>query len=304
MNTTEFQKKRNGVTVECCVCRSKLNGSLQITSNFVRHLRNQHSEQYTEYEKLKESSSRIKNSSQDKFNELLLNFIATNMLPISVVESRSFKDFVSFASPDFKLISRQTAVKIVDNLYETMKQTLKNKIKDCKYVCTTADIWSTKHKSYLGYTCHWLDDSLKRHSFALACKRFSGAHTFDRIHDQITKIHAAFGLSASNVTATVTDNGSNFVKAFREFGVNTLPVIYNENEEFEEIENIDEMNAVEFPTDFFDSSLPKHIRCATHTLNLVASTDLNHILKQDDLLFEKHSVVSIKDNCRSNHVKI
>lgn len=61
--------------------------------------------------------------------------------------------------------------------------------------------------------------SKKRVSVALACQRFKGTHSYDRITDLIQKINTAFGLSAKKLVASVTDNGSNFVKAFRTFGV-------------------------------------------------------------------------------------
>lgn len=38
--------------------------------------------------------------------------------------------------------------------------------------------------------------------------------------DILVEINASFGLDAEKIVATVTDNGANFVKAFREFGVN------------------------------------------------------------------------------------
>ncbi|KAH6929934.1 hypothetical protein HPB50_007001 [Hyalomma asiaticum] len=51
------------------------------------------------------------------------------------------------------------------------------------YVATTADVWSTPHRSFMGVTVHWIDaDSLCRKSLALACRRFPGSHTYDRLN--------------------------------------------------------------------------------------------------------------------------
>jgi len=65
-------------------------------------------------------------------------------------------------------------------------------------------------------TVHWVNANLTRESAALACRRFKG--TYDRIGELLSDVHATFGI-ADKVTVTVTDNGSNFVKAFDEFGV-------------------------------------------------------------------------------------
>ncbi|CAH0563140.1 unnamed protein product [Brassicogethes aeneus] len=115
--------------------------------------------------------------------------------------------------------NRSTAVRRIDQLHSNMCHDIKEKLKDTDYVCTTTDIWSSKSRSFLGVTCHWLDENLTRHSAALACKRFEGTHSYDRIADILDEINKSFNLSANKIMATITDNGSNFVKCFKEFGL-------------------------------------------------------------------------------------
>lgn len=62
--------------------------------------------------------------------------------------------------------------------------------------------------------------TLMRKSAAIACRRFFGIHSAERIADLLTDINASFGLDVEKLVATVTDNASNFAKAFREFGAN------------------------------------------------------------------------------------
>ena len=45
-----------------------------------------------------------------------------------------------------------------------------------------------------------------------------GVLSNDVIAEQLHKIHDEFGLVGDKLTATVTDNGSNFVAAFKNFG--------------------------------------------------------------------------------------
>lgn len=44
-------------------------------------------------------------------------------------------------------------------------------------------------------------------------------HSYNKIAEKLEEIHMEYGLSKRKIIATVTDNGSNFVKAFKEFGI-------------------------------------------------------------------------------------
>ena len=64
-------------------------------------------------------------------------------------------------------------------------------------------------------TVHWFNyTTLLRESAVLACKRIKERHTYDVITKMICKVFCEYGIT-NKVTRVVTDNGSNFVKAFR-----------------------------------------------------------------------------------------
>lgn len=110
-------------------------------------------------------------------------------------------------------------------------------------LCTTADVWSTKHKSFMGVTAHWVnfiflfyylhntftiyydififqidENTLTRSSCVLVCRRFCGSHTYEKIAELLHEVLCEFSIEREQLVSTVTDNGSNFVKAFKEFG--------------------------------------------------------------------------------------
>lgn len=111
-------------------------------------------------------------------------------------------------------------------------------------------MWSSKKRSFLGVTAHWINvNSLKRQSAVLACRRFQGTHNFDRIAEMLCDIHSEFDLDSSKVLATVTDNASNFAKAFRLFGVklcNFQRDINIENNEFSDTSADEESDNEDF----------------------------------------------------------
>ena len=72
------------------------------------------------------------------------------------------------------------------------------------YVCTTADIWLQRKRSFLGMTAHVVDpETLQRESFAIACERFSGTHSFDSIAEKIQEVHDKIGLDYKKITRTI-----------------------------------------------------------------------------------------------------
>lgn len=62
---------------------------------------------------------------------------------------------------------------------------------------------------------HWINPiTLKRESAALACRRMKGRHTFDVLAKEINSVFLEYYIQ-NKVCCVTTDNGSNFVKAFR-----------------------------------------------------------------------------------------
>ena len=104
----------------------------------------------------------------------------------------------------------------MDKAFDEIEKKLKATLGTIDSVSTTADVWTAHNRSYFGMTVHCIDSgSLKA---AICCVRIVGRHTYDVLAAKIEYIHSFYGLNGK-VTATVTDNGSNFVKAFTSFSL-------------------------------------------------------------------------------------
>ena len=95
---------------------------------------------------------------------------------------------------------------------------------------------------------------MEREKAALACRLFKGHHTHDVIAVELDNMHSTYGIT-HKITATVTDNGSNFVQAFKRY------------QPLKEYQPLDDGDVV--------IPLPPHKRCASHTLNLISFTDVD-----------------------------
>jgi len=108
-------------------------------------------------------------------------------------------------------------VQLLDKQYQQTKQNLMSELSKASHVSTTADCWTAHRRSFLGMTVHWLDqDEVTRQSACLGVRRIYGSHTYDVLAKAISEMHAEFKIS-KKVNLTITDNGSNFLKAFKMF---------------------------------------------------------------------------------------
>ena len=101
------------------------------------------------------------------------------MLPLSTVESPAFKKLIEGISvSSVNIPSRKSLALYLEKAYESMMAKFKKILEEVSKVLTTADVWASHNRSYLGMTIHWIDEiSLKRRKAALACIRVTGRHT-------------------------------------------------------------------------------------------------------------------------------
>ncbi len=118
----------------------------------------------------------------------------------------------AFQCPSVPTVHRDIAARV-----KVVKTLLKQQMRTAGLVSLTADLWSHQARSYLGVTGHWLGEGYERVSAALAIKRLEGRHTYDVLADALFSIMDDYELPVARVASIVTDNGSNFVKAFRVF---------------------------------------------------------------------------------------
>ncbi len=171
-----------------------------------------------------------------------------------------------------------------------MKSALIETLASQNHVCTTTDAWSCNNRSYLGVTIHRINqETLSISSGALACRRIIGRHTYDVLAEMLEDVHRDFNIK-DKVTVTTTDNGSNFVKAFSVFAEvqRTIQDTEEDDDDDEEEEEEEEGHPVFINVSDMlketeeDYSLPPHQRCACHTLNLVATKDIEDALTQSE----------------------
>ncbi len=165
---------------------------------------------------------------------------------------------------------------------KTQEEHTNQKAECCELCATTTDCWTARQRSYLGVTCHWIDNtSLERHSAALACRPVKGSHTFDVLAAALEEIHSEYHIR-EKVTRTTTDSGSNFLKAFRLYGEEEATSVQEESDstlddatedESEPEVEYQDLSAMLDDNTGLEYQLPRHRKCACHLLNLISTVD-------------------------------
>lgn len=227
-------------------------------------------------------------ASQGTVDRFLIRLICEGHHPFSLVEQPAFKEFAAALNPQYKMLSRPTVKSKIAEATADMKTKLTAHLSNIDHVATTTDCWSAHQKSYIGVTCHWIDeDTFERRSVVLACKHLKGSHTFDVLAGVLDDIHCQYRIRGK-VVRTTTDSGSNFIKAFSVFGEcesesedARSDTDQEDSEAEDDVEFLDTFSILQ-EDNGLEYQLPKHQRCACHLLNLVATTDADLAEKKSD----------------------
>uniref|UniRef100_A0A3B3T9V4 HAT C-terminal dimerisation domain-containing protein n=1 Tax=Paramormyrops kingsleyae TaxID=1676925 RepID=A0A3B3T9V4_9TELE len=230
--------------------------------------------------------------SQQQVDRLIIDYIVGDLQPLSKVEKPSFIKLVTGLQPGRHVPSRRQVQGLLNKEFIEVISNLKAELAELDFVCTTADCWSAVNKGFMGITIHWLDknDVSLRRSAALACRRVRGSHTYDVLAKVLTDVYKEFKIQ-NKIVCTVTDNASNFVKAFSCFGDSVVIRAADEVTEGSDTGSTpaessdDEDDGLEPAplSELEDPCLPPHRRCMAHTLNLIA-TDAKNVM---DRLYNK-----------------
>ena len=211
---------------------------------------------------------------QKELTDAVVSFVASDLQPLSVVESPAFRKLLEKAEPRYTMPSRKhLSSKLIPKCFEELYSKIVVWLQRAPRVCLTLDIWTNRQmRSYLGMTAHFIIDfSLK--SVMLACRRFQGRHTGEEILLHFSELEQLFQITG-RVDNIVTDSGSNMLKAFRLLEISNEA---NDDSDTIDIDEEDDLQPVEIDTDLcneLDMIKPHHYPCFAHTLQLVVKDGL------------------------------
>ncbi|KAG0719484.1 putative AC9 transposase [Chionoecetes opilio] len=222
---------------------------------------------------------------QDKGRQAWVKWFTTLCIAPSISAHPATREMMKVFRPEFNLPSHTAMKNTIDDQARKAKKELMSILKEARYVATTADSWSAHHRAFLGCTVHWIDaETLRRKHGTLACKELKSNQTKELLANEIYKINSEFGITRK-IVATTTDNGANYCAAFAHFGDNQDDplAVAPEHEDPDggdvAIVSVHDLLEEEVEDEAEDlPKLPTQRRCAAHTLNLLATTDVSKVV--------------------------
>lgn len=148
-----------------------------------------------------------------RINNAIMFMICKDNQPCSLVENEGFKNLLKVTAPHYKIPSRTSVTRWLDEKYDALSTVMKNKLCCVEDLTLTSDIWSDlQMRSYLGVTAHF-GIGIEFHSVTLGVYHLDERHTSEYIAQMLTKTCEEWGFNTDKVTAVVTDNAANMVKA-------------------------------------------------------------------------------------------
>ncbi len=159
------------------------------------------------------SESSLRRAQIDK---ALLNMIVVDLLPVSIVEDRGFRQFMKVIDHKYSPPSRRTIMhESLPRLYESKKRELLDKLADVKWCSFTTDLWtSNTTMGYMTVTCHYITKDWVMESAVLTTSHAPESHTSLYLATELKKITDDWKVS-SKIHCGITDGASNIKGAVR-----------------------------------------------------------------------------------------
>ena len=162
-----------------CTNGTEIKGRIGVSSNFITHLKRCHPEsniEFTAYKNAKKMCFAVlpENIPRPSVTKSLVDYFTQGMVPLCHMNMMEFRTLLRACGYSGRFMSRDTLRNAICSAYEKKVNQLKLELKEVKFLSLTSDIWSNRKKSFIGFTCHWIDEELKRRSVALVCQRFTG----------------------------------------------------------------------------------------------------------------------------------
>ncbi|XP_046748856.1 zinc finger BED domain-containing protein 4-like [Diprion similis] len=193
-----------------------------------------------------------------KLTDKILFVICKDSQPLTTVEREGFRELIAYVAPNYKLPCRKIFARHLDQKYEKLSGDYEDIFKTVKNITLTTDLWTDtlNTRSFLRVTAHfWKGSEIA--SVILGVYEFITSHTAANLQEKLRNVCQEWGITIDKISAVVTDNAANIVKAVEDF-----------------------------------IGKKYHLRCCAHKINFVAEKSIKGVAGLPDLIQKVKSIVT------------
>ncbi|XP_062872014.1 v-myb avian myeloblastosis viral oncogene homolog-like 2a isoform X2 [Trichomycterus rosablanca] len=247
------------------------------------------------------SSSRSRSSADG-----VLQMIAEDMLPLSLVEGSGFRSFVAAVCPRHPRLSQRTlGLRLYDAVEKTAKPRLIGQLRDCRAVSgesadihVTADVWAGDDADpVLAVRLHFLDEAWNVRRPTVAFRHLRGKNLNSLVTRELEAVLLSYGLFPENIGYIIAHEAKSTISAHDFFCDYKIMHSAQKNDP-EEDELVDFLDDQVYVDGFSEILLGTHTDCTGGLLHsaireaLKSCKSVDHALSQlrDVVLFFRRNV--------------
>ncbi|XP_077408651.1 E3 SUMO-protein ligase ZBED1-like [Vanacampus margaritifer] len=172
---------------------------------------------------------RTSESTSEKLTTSIVNWIALDCRPLSIVEDKGLEKVLQIATcnPTLKLPCRDAISDILQQMYDTEKLLKFDALKNAQFVALTGDYWSSvRDEIYVGVTAHIVDvtnGTWHLQSFIATVLNTDSRHV-ENCHEEFLSVAEAWGIR-QKITTIGTESAPNTVAAEKRLQFQHVPCI-------------------------------------------------------------------------------
>ncbi|XP_046668494.1 zinc finger BED domain-containing protein 4-like [Homalodisca vitripennis] len=150
-----------------------------------------------------------------KITQAILYMICKDCQPFSIVEHTGFNKLMKTVAPHYKVPSRFTIKRLINDKFELIASIMREKLSKKKCTLTT-DIWmDPQTRSFLSLTVHFYDEDQDKLIFSgtIGVFMLEERHTGQNIANELKLICLEWNICEEDVIAVATDNAANITLA-------------------------------------------------------------------------------------------
>lgn len=153
-----------------------------------------------------------------KMDEAIIEMIATDNQPFTVVSDVGFQRLITLAEPRYRIKDENFfRTEMLDKTHERVVMKVKNLVApvNAPHMAFTTDCWSGTTESLMSLTGHFIDNVWTRKQVVLNVKTMTGSHTGNYIREMFLTMLEYWEIHTERVVLVLRDSGANMVKGMR-----------------------------------------------------------------------------------------